>query len=57
MRLASGSTGQGTGLGLSISHFIISQRHHGRIEVSSSPGVGTTFIVSLPLQPPSQASA
>ena len=41
--------GQGTGLGLSISHFIISQRHHGRIEVSSTPGVGTTFILTLPL--------
>lgn len=44
------AVGQGTGLGLSISHFIISQRHHGRIEVSSTPGVGTTFILSLPLQ-------
>jgi PAS domain S-box-containing protein len=44
------AVGQGTGLGLSISHFIISQRHHGRIEVSSSPGVGTVFILSLPLQ-------
>lgn len=48
------AVGQGTGLGLSISHFIISQRHHGRIEVSSTPGVGTTFIISLPLQQPSQ---
>lgn len=44
------AVGQGTGLGLSISHFIISQRHHGRIEVSSTPGVGTTFMISLPLQ-------
>lgn len=44
--------GQGTGLGLSISHFIINQRHHGRIEVSSTPGVGTTFILTLPLQQP-----
>lgn len=48
--------GQGTGLGLSISHFIISQRHHGRIEVSSSPGAGTTFIITLPLQQPGQGS-
>lgn len=46
--------GQGTGLGLSISHFIISQRHHGRIEVSSTPGSGTTFIITLPLQQPGQ---
>lgn len=44
--------GQGTGLGLSISHFIISQRHHGRIEVISTPGAGTTFILILPLQQP-----
>lgn len=51
------AVGQGTGLGLSISHFIIGQRHHGRIEVSSTPGEGTTFILSLPLQQPSQPSA
>lgn len=48
------AVGQGTGLGLSISHFIISQRHHGRIEVSSTPGEGTVFIVSLPLQQQSE---
>lgn len=50
------TVGQGTGLGLSISHFIISQRHHGRIEVSSTPGVGTTFILTLPIQQLSQAA-
>ncbi len=48
------TVGQGTGLGLSISHFIINQRHHGRIEVSSTPGVGTTFILTLPVQQPAQ---
>lgn len=41
--------GQGTGLGLSISHFIITQRHHGRIEVRSTPDKGTTFIITLPV--------
>lgn len=51
------AVGQGTGLGLSISYFIISQRHHGRIEVSSTPGEGTTFIISLPLQQTSQVAA
>lgn len=42
--------GQGTGLGLSISYFIITERHHGNIEVSSTPGQGTTFSISLPLR-------
>jgi signal transduction histidine kinase len=40
--------GQGTGLGLSISFGIV-QRHHGKITVQSTPGVGTTFRVSLPI--------
>lgn len=39
--------GQGTGLGLSISFQII-QRHGGRIQVASKPGVGTRFVISLP---------
>ncbi len=47
--------GQGTGLGLSISHFIITQRHHGRIEARSTPDKGTTFIITLPLTQPGQS--
>lgn len=43
--------GQGTGLGLSIS-FQIVQAHGGRIEVHSQPGIGTEFIVKLPLSEP-----
>ena len=43
--------GKGTGLGLSVSHGII-EAHGGDIEVSSRVGEGTTFTVSLPLQPP-----
>jgi two-component system, NtrC family, sensor kinase len=39
--------GQGTGLGLSLSYSIV-QKHHGRIDVSSEPGYGTTFRVTLP---------
>jgi two-component system, NtrC family, sensor kinase len=41
--------GIGTGLGLSICYKII-QDHHGRIEVESEVGKGTTFTVSLPIQ-------
>lgn len=41
--------GSGTGLGLSLSWSIV-QKHQGRIEVSSTPGVGTTFTVVLPLK-------
>jgi two-component system NtrC family sensor kinase len=40
--------GKGTGLGLSISYDIVA-KHGGRIDVSSEPGQGTTFRVSLPL--------
>ena len=42
--------GEGTGLGLSISHSII-QRHGGKIEVSSVFGKGTTFTISIPVNP------
>lgn len=41
----------GIGLGLSIAHRIIDQ-HHGKIEVESHPGEGTTFHLWLPLNQP-----
>ncbi len=39
----------GTGLGLSISYFIITEEHKGTMEVESSPGKGTKFLIRLPI--------
>ncbi|HZP67445.1 MAG TPA: ATP-binding protein [Rudaea sp.] len=41
--------GKGTGLGLSISYGII-KKHGGEIDVRSEVGVGTTFLIKLPLR-------
>ncbi|MEP1870556.1 MAG: ATP-binding protein, partial [Paraglaciecola sp.] len=40
--------GRGTGLGLSLSYNII-KNHNGNIDVKSSVGEGTEFIVSIPI--------
>ena len=48
--------GKGTGLGLSLSYGII-QKHHGRIEVQSEVGKGTTFRVWLPVKQPQDEHA
>ncbi|GJL60719.1 MAG: hypothetical protein NPIRA03_35760 [Nitrospirales bacterium] len=42
------AVGEGTGLGLTVVHGIL-QEHQGAIRVTSVPGQGTTFIVSLPM--------
>lgn len=42
------SVGEGTGLGLTVVHGIL-QEHQGAIYVTSVPGQGATFIVSLPI--------
>lgn len=39
--------GEGTGLGLSIGYNIV-EKHNGVIEVDSTPGVGTEFVIAIP---------
>jgi PAS domain S-box-containing protein len=48
--------GSGTGLGLSLSYSIVN-KHGGRIDVASKPGVGTVFTVRLPVTPPASSTA
>ncbi|MBU0682441.1 MAG: response regulator [Proteobacteria bacterium] len=42
--------GEGTGLGLSIVYDIITHKHGGHIEVTSTVGKGTTFTITLPVE-------
>lgn len=46
---------QGSGLGLSVSYFIIVDDHGGTIDIESTPGQGSTFIIRLPLADPSKS--
>ena len=41
--------GKGTGQGLAIARSIVVEKHGGSLDVHSSVGVGTTFIVKLPI--------
>jgi signal transduction histidine kinase len=41
--------GQGTGLGLSLSYQIC-DRHQGRLTCESTPSVGTTFEIAIPIR-------
>jgi two-component system NtrC family sensor kinase len=43
--------GKGAGMGLSVSYGII-DKHHGRIDVSSQPGQGACFTITLPINQP-----
>lgn len=42
--------GKGTGQGLAIVHDVIVEKHGGTVDVESEVGVGTTFIIRLPLE-------
>ncbi|NEU82186.1 AAA family ATPase [Nostoc sp. UIC 10630] len=41
--------GKGTGLGLAIAHSIVIEKHSGTLNVNSTPGEGTEFVISLPI--------
>jgi hypothetical protein len=48
--------GNGTGLGLSLARRIV-EEHRGHIDVSSLPGQGTSFVVTLPIKRPETETA
>lgn len=43
------AVGRGTGQGLAIARSIVVDKHGGSIDVQSEPGVGTSFVLSLPI--------
>lgn len=52
-RLHGRSAHEGTGLGLAICRRIV-ERHHGTITAKSQPGLGATFIITLPEKQPAE---
>lgn len=41
--------GRGTGMGMSISYQIVTEKHKGYLKCCSKPGVGTEFIIQIPI--------
>ena len=46
------AVGKGTGQGLAIAYHVVVSKHHGRMEIESKLGAGTTFVVTMPLRAP-----
>ena len=40
--------GKGTGMGMAISYQIVTEKHHGKLECFSTPGLGTEFVIQIP---------
>lgn len=48
--------GRGTGHGLTLAHAVVVQRHGGSLRFETESGAGTTFIMTLPIEPDHAAS-
>jgi signal transduction histidine kinase len=48
--------GKGTGIGMAISYQIITEKHGGKLECSSSFGEGTEFVIQIPVKQPVQTT-
>ncbi len=49
------AVGKGTGLGLAIAQSIVVEKHGGTLDVNSTSGEGTEFVISLPILPQNQS--
>jgi PAS domain S-box-containing protein len=56
-RFTTKGAGKGTGIGLALTHEVIVRQHGGSIGLESEPGVGSTFILRIPLDPATSAAA
>jgi len=46
--------GRGSGQGLPLVHKVVVAQHRGKIDIESTVGIGTAFIIRLPLEPPDE---